>query len=363
MSRPRIAIVGGGPAGLAAALTAVERGVSCILFERRRIGEGIQCAEGLFDPFVGVPISPEFIRTRIRRAQLAVADQWFTLEFGRRSRFFIIDRSAWQASLGHRLRQAGVEIREGEAVTPDELQPEFECVVDARGSHALARRWKELPTAPGFGVQWILEGDFSRWRDTMELVIHDTELAYYWIFPKGLHQANVGFGWLHKPVHAPASPLDQLERFLEARGLAGYRRRHKVGGFMVNVPDGQAPGTHHYRVGDAGGFASPLHGGGIDAAWLTGQAAVESFLAGKPALFARRINSRLGTLRFIERRLLEKWSESGPGALAWAADILVKAGPVLHVSTRLLSTALVRRYLPQATAGMSRVSDYYHWSA
>lgn len=46
----RIAIIGAGPAGLAAAAEALRLGMKAALFERGRVGEGIRCAEGFFDP-------------------------------------------------------------------------------------------------------------------------------------------------------------------------------------------------------------------------------------------------------------------------------------------------------------------------
>jgi flavin-dependent dehydrogenase len=57
----RIAIIGGGPGGLSAAVKAAESGFEVHLFEKGEIGSGIMCAEGFIDtlgvlnkPAVGV---------------------------------------------------------------------------------------------------------------------------------------------------------------------------------------------------------------------------------------------------------------------------------------------------------------------
>ena len=49
MGEARIAIVGGGPAGLAAAIEAAGLGLRVDLFERNRVGDHIRCAEGFVD--------------------------------------------------------------------------------------------------------------------------------------------------------------------------------------------------------------------------------------------------------------------------------------------------------------------------
>ncbi|PKM83498.1 MAG: NAD(P)/FAD-dependent oxidoreductase, partial [Firmicutes bacterium HGW-Firmicutes-13] len=45
----KIAVIGGGPAGLSAAIEAVSSGFAVTLFEKKKIGENINCAEGFFD--------------------------------------------------------------------------------------------------------------------------------------------------------------------------------------------------------------------------------------------------------------------------------------------------------------------------
>ena len=45
----QLLVIGGGPAGLYAALEAAGHGLDVTLFEKGKIGENIRCAEGFFD--------------------------------------------------------------------------------------------------------------------------------------------------------------------------------------------------------------------------------------------------------------------------------------------------------------------------
>jgi flavin-dependent dehydrogenase len=48
MQKP-IAIIGGGPGGLSAAIRAAELGLKVVLYEKGKIGSGFKCAEGFID--------------------------------------------------------------------------------------------------------------------------------------------------------------------------------------------------------------------------------------------------------------------------------------------------------------------------
>ncbi|HQK87343.1 MAG TPA: NAD(P)/FAD-dependent oxidoreductase [Acidobacteriota bacterium] len=336
--RDRIAVVGGGPAGLSAALTAARLGLPCVLFEKGEIGGNIQCAEGIYDPAGVLTMDKAFIRTRIRHARLHVNGRSFTFDIGSRNRFFVIDRGEWQAELGRRARAAGVAVREGERADPFALQDDFRAVVDARGMYAFYSRWHEFDPPPGFGLQWTLEGDFSAWANTIDVKILEEQPGYFWIFPKGTRQANVGFGWLTRPA---APPWEILEGYLEANGIAGYRRVRKIGGFLVGTCPQPPFAGQVIRAGDAGGFASALHGGGIDAAWLTGRLAVETVARGEPAHFLRELNRKLGLMRCVEQRVMDKWLAEGPAALERAGRLLEENGPLLRASVRFITSGLL----------------------
>ena len=130
----RIAIIGAGPAGLAAAAEALRLGMKAALFERGRVGEGIRCAEGFFDPLRLLAPPEAGIRFKVQSLYFRAKKEY---EFSTQGlRLWIIDRAQWQQHRAKRLRQGGVEIREGEAISRQNyplLREEFDWVIDASG--------------------------------------------------------------------------------------------------------------------------------------------------------------------------------------------------------------------------------------
>lgn len=351
-----VAVVGAGPAGLSAALALARGGCPCVLHERGRVGESIRCAEGVLD-FAGVvPDVEPFVRTRVRRTFLTVGGERFVFELGRRSRFAVIDRADWQQNLARQAREAGVDLREGSPADPFRLAALHRWVVDARGRSAFPT-FRGVPGAFGFGLQWTLEGDFTPWRDALDVDLVSDPPGYFWIFPKGERIAHAGFGRL-----VSEGPLENawalLEDFLRRRGIQDARKLRKAGGWMPLRPLRPLVDGNVLRVGDAGAFASPLHGGGIDGAWLSGEAAAAAILEGRPETFPAAVDRRIGLLRRVERRLLAGWEREGDAPVLRAARRLQATGPLLKVSLRLFSSpgvaAAVRRAL-----GNDRGNRYY----
>lgn len=353
-----IAIVGGGPAGLSAALEAARAGARCVLYEKGIIGGRIQCAEGLFDPSGLVEAPSDAVRGRIREALLRVQGNEYRLPFQGGKRFCILDRASWQQELGRQARDLGVDVREGQKADPASLARIHEAVIDARGCYAFFPGWRTLPEPPGLGVQWTLSGGFRSCENTLEVEIHPSSPAYFWIFPKGREEVNVGFGWLILPS-TPVVPWEELERFLRRRGLSDARRIRRTGGFMVGNPIPASPILNVYRVGDAGGFGSPLHGGGIDAAWHSGRLAVRAVLAGDRSLLSREMDRSLGAMRHMERHLLRRWIQEGPAILDRAGRHLKTAAPLLRVSTRFLTGSLLAPQLLRIFGSRS-LPAYFH---
>ncbi|MBP7868007.1 MAG: NAD(P)/FAD-dependent oxidoreductase [Acidobacteria bacterium] len=355
-SSDTVAVAGAGPAGLSAALALARGGCPCVLYERGRVGGDIRCAEGVLD-FAGVvPDVRPFVRTRVRRAFLTAGGERFVFDLGRRSRFAVIDRADWQRDLARQVRDAGVNLREGAPADPFDLAARHRWVVDARGRSAFPT-FRGMPGAFGFGLQWTLEGDFTPWRDALDVELVSDPPGYFWIFPKGDRVAHAGFGRL-----VTGGPLANawalLEDFLRRRGIDGARKLRKAGGWMPLHPCRPLVEGNVLRVGDAGAFASPLHGGGIDGAWLSGEAAAAAILDGRPEAFPAAVDRRIGLLRRVERHLLAGWEREGDAPILRAARRLQATGPLLKVSLRLFSSpgvaAAVRRAL-----GNERGNRYY----
>ncbi len=349
------AVVGAGPAGLAAALALSRGGAGrVVLFEKGTVGGAIRCAEGVLDPCGCVPLSPGVVKTRVRRAFLRVGGESFTFPLGPRSHFAVVDRAEWQRGLAAQARAGGVEVREGESAEPLALAGSYTWVFDARGRSACPT-FRTPAGAFGYGLQWTMEGDFSPWQEALEVEIASAPPGYFWIFPKGKTLAHVGFGRL-----CAGSGLrdgwDLLRDYVRRRGLAGARVVGKAGGWLPVLPRRPLVADNVFRVGDAGGFGSPLHGGGIDGAWISGEAAAAAALAGQPETFADRADRKIGLLRKVERHLLRGWESRGDEAVLSAARRLERLGPLLRLSLRLLSAPGIG---PAVGRAVGRSPRYY----
>ena len=105
MDEVRIAIVGGGPAGLAAAIEAAGLGLRVDLFERNRVGDHIRCAEGLVDTMHKLEQPGTGVRFKVNEVLLQVEREYLVRCKG--IRLWMIDRAEWQRSLAEQARSAG----------------------------------------------------------------------------------------------------------------------------------------------------------------------------------------------------------------------------------------------------------------
>ncbi|RQD73722.1 MAG: NAD(P)/FAD-dependent oxidoreductase [Candidatus Syntrophonatronum acetioxidans] len=312
----KLAVIGGGPAGLYAALEGASQGLEVVLFEKDEIGSNIKCGEGYFDtlkllekPEAGICFKVENIIIKMKeehRIDCAPFNLW------------MIDRSEWQRGLGEKARSRGVKIEEGFRIGKKELadlKEKFDLVVDASGLVSVTSR------AYGFkdfykdncarAIQYVLEGDFSHLGSNIKVGVEPHYMGYYWVFPKGknkdgIETANVGVG-LFKGG-GKISLVQELQRVLAKEGLESYKILKKQGGRIPIKPLENLTHDNIMMAGDAAGLASPLHGGGIDLACISGKVAVEEALKGGKN-YRKRLGSIIGRKFSMERELYRLWEE------------------------------------------------------
>ena len=132
----KLAIIGAGPGGLYAALTAARRNVRVDLFEKRGVGEGIVCGECIFDslgimsrPGRGLlhPVEEMEIKGRGR----------YTFALGRHRSLWMLDRKTWQRDLARQAQGLGAIFHENTRITRERLlsmQREYDWIIDASGA-------------------------------------------------------------------------------------------------------------------------------------------------------------------------------------------------------------------------------------
>ncbi|MDH7577795.1 MAG: NAD(P)/FAD-dependent oxidoreductase [Bacillota bacterium] len=330
--KQRICVIGGGPAGLAAALEGARLGLKVDLYERNRIGEHIRCAEGFIDTLRLLGQPEAGVRFRVDEALLQVISE-FRVNC-KKVGFWMINRAEWQRFLGEKARVAGVNIHEKTGITKEafeELRKDYRWVIDASGAPPISslhygfRDYYRRHSA--ITAQYVVEGDFSRLGKRLKFVLFPNYSGYYWIFPKGADvqgrvTANVGIGrfqWKEKIEGAQKVSLwEELGRVLARERIQGKILRRYGGIIPVRLRE-QLQYENVLLVGDAAGCASPLHGGGIDTAFLTGRQAArwialqENAVPGKD--FSEDVWRLLAPKLKVEQRLCELWSRLDLNAL------------------------------------------------
>lgn len=314
MTKGKVCVVGGGPAGLFAAIEAAKRGFSVTLYEMGEIGENIKCAEGFLDS-LNILGEPEAgVRFKVRE-MVVRGKETYTIDMSPIN-LWMIDRKEWQKYLGEKAQRMGVEISENHPISPDDLErikKEFRWIIDASGVFSVTSKlygFKHFYTAnSGVTVQYVMEGDFSYLKERILAGIEPHYTGYYWIFPKGPQIANVGMGVLRYKKGMVLR--NELERIVEKEGLKSYRILRSFGGLCPIAIPGRIVYDNILLAGDACGLTSPLHCGGIDLACISGMTAAAVIAEDRVSGYKDELWKVIGDKITLERELFEFWDSRG----------------------------------------------------
>lgn len=278
-------VVGAGPAGLAFAAFAAERGLDVLVLERR---------QGPLDKACGEGILPAGVRILDRLGVLAAvpaadraplrAIRWIDPEAGD-VRLCLpalggvaVRRTALSAALLARAAAAGAEIRQGAPVVSHRREADrivvegpagaaaARVLVAADGLNSPTRRREGLAVTPRRPARYGIRRHYAvaPWSDEVEVHFGPRAEAYVW--PSG--RARVGVAFLHEPG-ASGDPRGLLAAFpVLARRLAGAAE--------ASVARGAGPFDQAARrrvadrlvlLGDAGGYVDALTGEGLSLAF------------------------------------------------------------------------------------------------
>jgi digeranylgeranylglycerophospholipid reductase len=300
-----VLVIGGGPAGALAAKTAVEKGLSaCIVEKRQAIGAPVRCAEGIGKEALLEFIEPDprWISAEMTGATI-VAPDGFVMKLSSQMAGskvgYVLDRKFFDRELVWKAAESGADV----AIKSRACAPIIEdgVVKGAKiesGGKITSVRSQVVIAADG------VESKFSKWcgidttvpvreiMSSVQYVMTDIEIdpgatvfylgnevapeGYLWVFPKGKRSANVGIGISGRKSGDGHRAKDYLDKFVKKTFPHGKMIEFIPGGVSVCRPLDCTVADGLIIAGDAARVVDPLTGGGIYNAMYTGRLAAET---------------------------------------------------------------------------------------
>ena len=313
-----VAVVGGGPAGAAAAIVLARAGRDVVLFDRVRFPRDKCCGDGLT---TGALLGLEALGLRPGdvASWTVVEDVWVRSPSGRVATFPLPRGTGVYAAIARRAdldaavldlaRASGVKVHDGHSLTdaspsPDTIRLEVDGIGPVAARYAIGAdgMWSRLRRAL-LGDRPAYLGEWHAFRQyfaevgpaaaSQLWVWFEPDLlpGYVWSFPLDGGRANVGFG-IQRGDRRPTSWMNEawpalLER-PHIRAVLGDGARpeapHKAWPIPACVDRVAlaAAGGRALFVGDAARAADPMTGEGIGQALDTGVAAAAAVVAAGP---------------------------------------------------------------------------------
>ncbi|WP_158412496.1 NAD(P)/FAD-dependent oxidoreductase [Ilumatobacter nonamiensis] len=335
MQKVDIAIIGGGPAGAAAAIRAARQGASVIVFEKGPHGRDKVCGDGLTPRAVGALRELEIDMAdahRIRGLRMIAGKTTRELDWPTTGRFpnhgAVWPRRRLDKALIDAAAAAGAEIRfesealpvlDGDRVVGVEVRPTSDERVPTGAAERIAADLTIVAAGPPGQVARML-GATRVDGETFGLAIRsyaetprhgDEHLeamlsledengtavpGYGWMFPAGDGTVNIGVGALStmkgfKKLNLNTM-LDSYRRVVEPDWEIGPNlERPRAWRLPMSTQKRVGPGW--VAIGDAAGLVNPMNGEGIDYGLESGMLAADLFID-DPATVIERYDAEVG---------------------------------------------------------------------
>jgi geranylgeranyl reductase family protein len=313
---PDLLVVGAGPAGAAAALTAHTRGLDVVVIDKATFPRDKTCGDGLTASALRL-LEGLGIETPSVPGYLTIDETVLVSPSGHEvvlplpddgAHSAVVPRADLDAALVARIRATGIELLE--ACTATQLQPGADgaqvtlsegrvltarWVIAADGHFSSVRRMLDPTDGPDLGTWHAVRQYFSGVTERRQWVLFDRDLlpGYVWMFPLPGDRANVGFGVLRGDQRGTGKEMAARWRDV----LDRPRLREVLG------PDAEPEGPHKawpipaaytkdrlvehgapvLYTGDAAAVVDPMTGEGIAQALETGILAAECIARGDTA--------------------------------------------------------------------------------
>lgn len=299
-----VLVIGGGPAGALAAKTAVEKGLSALIVEKRpAIGAPVRCAEGIGKEALQEFIEPDYrwISAEMTGAGI-VAPDGFLMKLGSAMAGgkvgYVLDRKFFDRELVWNAADAGADV----AVKSRACAPIMENGMVKGAKIDFCGKVTEVKAQVVIAADGV-ESKFSKWcgidttvpvreiMSSVQYVMADIDIdpgatifylgndvapeGYLWVFPKGKRSANVGIGISGRKSGEGHRAKDYLDKFVKKTFPHGKTIEYIPGGVSVCRPLDCTVGDGLIIAGDAARVVDPLTGGGIYNAMYTGKLAAQ----------------------------------------------------------------------------------------
>ena len=299
-----ILVIGGGPAGAIAAKTAVEKGLSACLVEKRpAIGAPVRCAEGIGKEALHEFIDPDpcWISAEMTGASIVAPDGFLMKlesQLAGNKVGYILDRKIFDRELVWKAAEAGADVAvKTRASAPimkngvvkgaklescgQVMNVTADVVIAADGVESKFSRWCGIDTTIPVheimsSVQYVMADiNIDAYSTVFYLGNEVAPEGYLWVFPKGERTANVGIGISGKKSGQGHRAKNYLDRFVKKTFPHGKTIEFIPGGVSVCRPLDCTVADGLLIAGDAARFVDPLTGGGIYNGMYTGRLAAE----------------------------------------------------------------------------------------
>jgi geranylgeranyl reductase family protein len=389
-----VAIIGGGPAGAAAAIRAAHAGLRAVVFERGEVGRDKVCGDGLTPRAVAALEELKIDHAaahRIDGLRMIAGRQRRELDWPATGRFpahgAVWPRRRFDAHLLEAAAAAGAEVRH-----LTEALPELDggrvvgvratavggghtevvragLVVLAAGAQGAAARMLGAVRDPAepFGLairsyaetprngERLLEACLSL-RDERGTAVP----GYGWLFPAGDGTVNIGVGALSTMKGFNDLNLNRLvEQYAsmvrDEWSLGPLLERPRAWRLPMSALRRHGPGW--VAVGDAAGLVNPMNGEGIDYGLETGMLAVDLFVAdpeGAPAAYDAAVAERFDAFLRTGRRF--SFLIGHPWILRTGLRVAVGTQTAADVTLAVMGN-LVDNETPGAAGRVLRLAD------